>query len=203
MTLPDAAVVAVVTGAVGLVSTGITHLASSIRRRNRDAQAVNDAKTDVEFWQQWLKAQELAQTPDGLERVREIARIELDRVHQAVIARKQDVVAASPADAIGGVTARPWFKRTFLLYQPARGAAWVPRLSFWAILAVCVVGVIGAYASPDEGEPPIVSAGWAALGAGVFFLAFGLPLRAWSLWLDRSRPSRIPARRSRPESRTP
>jgi hypothetical protein len=194
VSLPDAAVAAVITGAVGLVSTGITQLASSVHRRTHHVQAVNDAKADVEFWQQWLKAEELAQTPDGLERARETARGELDRVYLAVIARKQELGVASPQDAPRGRAERSWFKRALLLYLPVRGAAWVPRVSFWAILVLCVIGVIGAYGDPDEGEMAIVSAGYAVLGAAAFILAVGLPLRAWSVWLDRHPRSRVPMR---------
>jgi len=202
--VPDAAVAAIVTGGIGLVSTAITQLASAIQRRTRHVQAVNDAKADVEFWQQWLKAQELAQ-PADIERVREIARSELNRVCLTVIERKQELAAASRANVPRAGSSQPLFKRAFLLYAPVRGAAWVPRVSFWAILALCVIGVIGAYSAPDAGETAIHSAGLAALGAAAFFLALGLPLRAWSIRLDRHTPfpAAVQEAAVASESRTP
>ena len=184
--VPDAAVAAVVTGAVGLVSTAVTQLASAIQTRARHVQAVNAAKADVEFWQLWLKAQELAQPPDGLERVREIARRELDHVYLTVVARKQELNVASLAHAVPRSDVTPSsFRRALLLYAPVRSAAWVPRVSFWSLLALGVIGMFGAYTTPDAGETPMQSAGLALLGLAFLVLVVGLPLRAWSVRLDR------------------
>jgi hypothetical protein len=160
-----------------LLRAGAVLLQEQMRARGRNHKrqsARTEAVETMAALEKWIKAQELACSPEELQQAKQAARRQLDEIFQS-LARLQEA-QLQPGEA------RPMLERVLLLYRPTRFSGWLARLLFYAVLLFAVFMSIGIWADfKGAGDIGIMVAFYLACAVVI------LPVHAWAVSSDTPR----------------
>lgn len=176
-----------IAGAFGLVGTLVPAAISWTHDRSADAartRTLDEATKRLVFWDQWLKlAAQVAEPGDTTP-----ARVQQELALLSEMIQKDSILAHAQQKLRSRSTAfqnklddlSVW-RRLLLLYAPARSAAWLPRLFFFAGLACALIIPLGLAAPHD----PLTLKDF--LISELFFLVWIVIFRSLSHWLEQPR----------------
>jgi hypothetical protein len=176
-----------IAGAFGLVGTLVPAVISWSHDRSADSartRTLEEATKRLAFWEQWLKLSAQVAEPGDTTPARlkqELALLSEIIQKDSVLAHSQQKLRSRSTEFQNKVDDLSVWRRLLLLYAPARSAAWLPRLFFYAGLAFALIIPLGLAAPQD----PLTSKDFVV--SELFFLVWIVIFRSLSHWLEQPR----------------